>query len=188
MSLDRYICPTYRMRGLKLKYLLTLLLGFSLMAPYFVNHICYQHFKTAHKKAVKKRFTASLKLEELEKHSFNPVQFKALEWDGDGEFYIGTKKYDLYRVDQEGANLIVWAWWDHKEAELEKRFHQMLHHEKNQPLKDKANLSLDKLSKYLASTPQQMDTTAYAGGVSRKCIGKLCLPFIALDSPPPRSV
>ena len=176
------------MRRLKLKYLLTLLLGFSLMAPYFVNHICYQHFKTTHKKAVKKRFTASLKLEELEKYSFNPVQFKALEWDGDGEFYIGSKKYDLYRVDHEGENLIVWAWWDHKESELEKRFHQMLHHEKNQPLKDNENLSLDKLPKYLASNTHKLGITDYAASVSRKYIEKLCLPFIAIDSPPPRSV
>jgi hypothetical protein len=176
------------MRGLKLKYLLILLLGFSLMAPYFVNHICYQHFKTTHKKAVKKRFTASLKLEELEKHRFNPVQFKALEWDGDNEFYIGTKKYDLYRVDHDGENLIVWAWWDHKEAELEKRFHQMLHYEKNQPLKDKENLSLDKLPKYLAKNTQGLDITAYADSVSREYTRKLFLTFIAIDSPPPRSV
>jgi hypothetical protein len=176
------------MPRLKLKYLFTLLLGFSLMAPYFINHICYQHFKTEHKESVKKRFTASLKLEELEKHNFSLMQFKALEWDGDDEFYIGDKKYDLYRVDHKSENIIVWAWWDHKEAELEKRFHQMLHQDKNQPLKDKEHLSLDKLSKYLASHSYQSSFIACADDHRHEYLKKFCPPCILIDSPPPLSV
>jgi len=155
------------------------------VAPYFTNLICFKQVQIAHKSAVKKSFNATLKLEELEKLSFSKADFSALDWDGDDEFYLSNKKYDLYQLEQKGDSIIAWAWWDHKEAELEKRFHQMLHRNKNEPLKNKPEIGLDKLSKYLANHSYNSMYFASADEYSGDYSLKLCQAFIAVDSPPP---
>jgi len=140
----------------------------------------------AHRKTVKERFNASLKLEEFEKFIFSQSEFNELSWDGNDEFYLGKRKYDLYKVEQKGDSLIAWAWWDHAESNLEKRFHQMLHRNQNQPLKDKPAISLDKLSKYLASSTPYNRFFASADEHSKDHLqtGPQA-PFIGLENPPP---
>jgi len=174
------------MHRLKLKYLLALIFGLSLMAPYFTNLICFKQVQMAHKKTVKKRFNASLKLDEFEKLTFSQSEFKELTWDGEDEFYLEKKKYDLYKVEQKGDSIIAWAWWDHKESHLEKRFHQMLHQDQNHPLKDQPAISLDKLSKYLASLTPNNKYFASADDYSHDLLPqKVPNPYIGLESPPP---
>ncbi len=175
------------MRRLKPKYFLALLLGLSLMAPYFTNFICFKQSQIAHKKTVKQHFNATLKFEDLEKFSFSPKEFMDLDWDGDDEFYLDKKKYDVYKIEQKGDSLIAWAWWDHEESQLEKRFHQMLHQNKNEPLRDKPSISLDKLSKYLAYQSFRSALFASVDDYPNDGQVKICQPFLGIDSPPPPS-
>lgn len=156
------------------------------MAPYFTNFICFKQVQLAHRETVKKRFNASLKLDELETFTFSQSQFNELDWDGDDEFYLGKKKYDLYTLEQKGDRLTVWAWWDDKESHLERRFYQMLHQDQNQPLKDKPAISLDKLSKYLASLTPNNKYFASADDYPHDLLRqKIQNPSIGIDSPPP---
>ncbi len=170
----------------KLKYLLALLFGLSLLGPYFTNFICFKQAQLTHRKSIKKRFNASLNPEEFETLVFSHKEFAALNWDGDDEFYLGPKKYDLFKVELHGDSLTVWAWWDHAESSLEKRFHQMLHRSKNQPLKGKPSLSLDKLSKYLAQQNTHLASLASADAIIYLSLEEEPIkPFLSINSPPP---
>jgi hypothetical protein len=174
------------MPRLNLKYIIALILGFSLSAPYFTNFICFKQDQLTHRKSIKMRFNASLDIEEFEKFIFSPSEFKELDWDGEDEFYLSQRKYDLFKVEKKGDSLIAWAWWDHTESDLEERFHQMLHHNQNRPLKDKPTVSLDKLSKYLAELNSSIKYFASADErATYFALQKISPPFIDLASPPP---
>lgn len=174
-----------RMHRLKLKHISTILLALSLMAPYLANFVCFQNHLINHKKLVKKRFSAGLRAEELTKFVFSPEEFTSLDWDGDDEFYLNTKKYDLHHWQEYSDSIVVWAWWDDKESQLEKRFHRFLKREKDAPLKNKSALSLDQLSKFLANQKITFSVFACADQHSTSYLAHLPKVYLKLESPPP---
>lgn len=170
-----------------LKYSLTALLSSLVALPFALHWGIYFGERELIRASVKEQFESGLESSELSKFQFSEANWNELEHeDGGREFYWLDHKYDLVKLELKNDSVWVWAWLDHRESLLKKRFTKMLNDRYPQPLPSEKELWQQLKQQWLPSAQNTALESKIETGNTNYYASLRDL-FLWAESPPPRN-
>jgi len=101
------------------------LLGACLLAP-CVGTWGWLHYERVQvQREVKTSVRTGIDKAELHLFKFTSEQIRSLDWHHAGEFSINGERFDVVYRKQSGDTMLLWCWWDIREASLDRQSDQL---------------------------------------------------------------
>lgn len=120
-----------------MKKIFSIVLLFTLIAPFATSFIWLKYEQKMIRKEAKRKILSEIKLDELCYFALTKTESKSkLEWEHSKEFEFKGEMYDVVKKITIDDSLFMWCWHDAKETQLNKKLQTLVLKSYGNPLKN----------------------------------------------------
>ena len=109
-----------------MKKIAGILLLFCLIVPYYGTHAWLKFSKFSLKKEIRKELSEGSGRDALVRLGFTKAQVAGLRWEGNDEFEVGGRMYDVTDQQTFGDSVVYLCRADHEEDRLNRKIRQLI--------------------------------------------------------------